>query len=303
MGDTTTRKSIDDFVFYLQVEKNCSKHTIENYLLDIEDFVSYMKENNLSEFSVVTYHFVRGYLSALHEYKYARTTIARKISALRSLYRFLLRENKVNENPFASTHSPKTGKRLPTFLYEQEMEQLFSSFDDSKVLDQRDKALIEILYSSGLRVSECCQLKTEDIDFSIGTAFVIGKGRKERYVPVGSYALDALQNYIEDGRNQLLSKSKSGPHDVLFLNFRGGPLSDRSVRDILKKRVEKASLIMHVSPHMLRHTFATHLLNNGADLRVVQELLGHSHLSSTQIYTHVTKDRLKDVYNKHHPRA
>ncbi|MEB1810078.1 MAG: tyrosine recombinase XerC [Bacillaceae bacterium] len=303
MGDTSNRMLIDEFVFYLQVEKNCSKHTIDNYLLDIDDFLKHMKENNIDEFLSVTYHTVRHYLTTLYDKQYARTSIARRISALRSLYRFLLREGKVNENPFAATHIPKIGKRLPTFMYEQEVEQLFSSFDDENVLDQRDKAILELLYSSGLRVSECCQLKVEDIDFSIGTVFVIGKGKKERYVPVGSYALDALQYYIDDARTQLIGKSKTGPHPALFLNFRGGPLTDRSVREILKKRIEKASLTMHMSPHKLRHTFATHLLNNGADLRVVQELLGHSHLSSTQIYTHVTKDRLKDVYMKHHPRA
>ncbi|WP_209122394.1 tyrosine recombinase XerC [Alkalihalobacillus sp. BA299] len=303
MEGTSIQKLIDDFVFYLQVEKNCSKYTIDNYLLDIEGFVTFMKKNNVTVLSSVTYHLVRSYLTVLHEQKYARSSIARKISALRSFFRFLLREKRVDENPFSVTHSPKMGKRLPTFMYEKEIDQLFSSFDANKVLDQRDKAILELLYSSGLRVSECCQLKIEDIDFSIGTVFVIGKGRKERYVPVGSYALDALQQYIEDGRTKLLSKSKLGRHEALFLNFRGGPLTDRSVRDILKKRIEKASLSMHMSPHMLRHTFATHLLNNGADLRVVQELLGHTHLSSTQIYTHVTKDRLKDVYMKHHPRA
>ncbi|WP_216827996.1 tyrosine recombinase XerC [Alkalihalobacterium elongatum] len=303
MGNTSTSKLIDDFVFYLQVEKNCSKHTIDNYVFDINDFVKHMKDNHLDKFSSVSYLLVRNYLTALHEQKYARTSIARKISALRSLFRFLLREGKVNENPFAASYSPKVGKRLPTFMYENEIEQLFSSFNENNVLDQRDKAIIELLYSSGLRVSECCKLKIDDIDFTIGTVFVLGKGRKERYVPIGSYALDALQNYLENSRPQLLSKSKAGPHPTLFLNFRGGPLTDRSIREILKKRIEKASLTMHVSPHMLRHTFATHLLNNGADLRVVQELLGHSHLSSTQIYTHVTKDRLKDVYMKHHPRA
>ncbi|UOE92849.1 tyrosine recombinase XerC [Alkalihalobacillus sp. LMS39] len=290
------------FFQYLQIEKNSSVHTFTNYELDITHFISFMKQHKIVDFAAVSYVFVRLYLTELYRQGFARSTVARKISCLRSFYRFLLREAFVTENPFAFAHLPKKELKLPTFLYEQEMETLFSSFSQDEPLDQRDKALLELLYATGIRVSECCNVTIDNIDFTFGTILVFGKGRKERYVPVGSFALDAIETYINDGRIQLVKKS-SKPTTNLFVNFRGGPLSDRSVRTILNKRLGQAALTVHSTPHMLRHTFATHLLNQGADLRVVQELLGHEHLSSTQIYTHVTKDRLKEVYNKHHPRA
>ena len=288
------------FVLYLQIEKNSSPHTIANYTRDLDDFIAFMKQHSVDSFAAVSYAHVRLYLAYLHEQRLARGTVSRKLSSLRSFFRFLLREEVVEENPFALAHTPRGGKRLPNFLYEEEMEQLFSSFDHGKPLDQRDLALIELLYSSGLRVSECTALTVKDLDFSSETVLVFGKGKRERYVPIGHFALEALQMYLNDGRKKLLSN-----HDEkhLFLNYRGTKLSERSVRTILKKRIESSALSTHLSPHMIRHTFATHLLNNGADLRVVQELLGHEHLSSTQIYTHVTKERLKAVYNQHHPRA
>ncbi|WP_078556845.1 tyrosine recombinase XerC [Bacillus alkalicellulosilyticus] len=291
------------FFQYLQIEKNSSEHTLINYELDINDFYVFMKQHNITQFSAVSYAFVRDYLTELHRRKLSRATVARKISSMRSLYRLLEREKLVEENPFRIAKLPKSESRLPNFLYEEEMNQLFSSFSTTKPLDIRDKAIIEILYATGIRVSECCRLKIKDIDFSIGTIFVFGKGKKERYVPVGSFALDAIENYLEHSRPELLKKKTGSGNDHLFLNFRGGPLTDRSVRNILNARIQAAALTIHISPHMLRHTFATHLLNNGADLRIVQELLGHEKLSSTQIYTHVTKDRLRDVYMKHHPRA
>ncbi len=188
------------------------------------------------------------------------------------------------------------------FLYEEEMNQLFSSLTGEKALDKRDRSIIELLYATGIRVSECSQLHVGDLDFSIGTVFVTGKGRKERYVPVGSFACDALQDYLDSARVELLRKGDNETKR-LFLNYRGGPLSERSIRTVLLKRVEQAAISTRVRPHDIRHSFATHLLNNGADLRVVQDLLGHENLSTTQIYTHVTKERLRDVYMNHHPRA
>lgn len=288
------------FVLYLQIEKNSSPHTIASYSRDLDDFIMFMKQHSIDSFAAVSYVFVRSYLTFLHEQKLARGSVSRKLSSLRSFFRFLLREEEVVENPFTLTHTPKGGKRLPNFLYEEEMERLFASFDNQKPLDQRDLAIIELLYATGLRVSECTSLTIADLDFASETVLVMGKGKRERYVPIGYFAIRSLQTYLNDGRKKLLVN-----HDEksLFLNYRGTKLSDRSVRNILLKRIESSALKTHISPHMLRHTFATHLLNNGADLRVVQELLGHEHLSSTQIYTHVTKERLKAVYNSHHPRA
>ncbi len=287
---------------FLQMEKNCSKHTVQNYKKDICDFVQFINENGNKRFDLVTMNDVRAYLMMLYERRYARNSVSRKISALRSFYAFQMREGKMKENVFASVFLPKKEGRLPNFLYEEEVEELLTSLNGTTPLDQRDRALLELLYATGMRVSECSMLRVRDIDFSIGTVLVVGKGQKERYIPIGSFALDALLTYIHDGRRQLEKKGKE-QHATLFLNYRGGPLSDRSIRTIVGKRMKEAAYNKHLRPHDIRHSFATHLLNNGADLRVVQELLGHEHLSTTQIYTHVTKERLRDVYKQHHPRA
>jgi integrase/recombinase XerC len=295
-------RAISLFVEYLQIEKNCSTHTIDHYLKDIHQFEAFMKQQVIDKFAAVSYGNIRLFLTELHRKKYARASVARKISSLRSLYRFLMREGVVEQNPFSLAPLPKKEQALPNFLYAEELAQLFEVSDLSKPLDQRNHAILELLYATGIRVSECCSLKLDQIDESIGTILVKGKGKKERYIPFGSYAHEALQRYILDGRKKIMNKHNKH-HEHLFINYRGDPLSERSVRTILNDLIKKASLTVHVSPHVLRHTFATHLLNEGADLRGVQELLGHSHLSSTQIYTHVTKERLKTVYTNFHPRA
>ncbi|HEX6923191.1 MAG TPA: tyrosine recombinase XerC [Bacillales bacterium] len=296
------KEQLQLFVDYLQIEKNCSDYTVAHYRKDIEQFMSFMKQQGYSHFAAVSYADVRLYLSELHEKGYARRTVSRKLSSLRSLYRFMEREGVVEGNPFAMAFSPKANLRLPQFFYKEELERLFSVFDVSTPLGQRNQAILELLYATGIRVSECCGLSLDDCDFFIGTVLVAGKGRKERYVPVGNFAMEAVERYINDGRQSLLKKTEKST-EALFLNYRGGRLSERSVRNILNDLVKKAALHAHISPHVLRHTFATHLLNEGADMRAVQELLGHEHLSSTQIYTHVTKDRLRQVYMNHHPRA
>ncbi|KGA98261.1 tyrosine recombinase XerC [Alkalihalobacillus alcalophilus ATCC 27647 = CGMCC 1.3604] len=297
-------KNQELFFQYMKIEKNVSGHTMTNYQIDLNDFNHFMFVQEISSEKEVTREHVRRYLTYLFEKKYERKTVSRRISALRSYFRFLEREEILSENVFNMTTLPKQTKRLPHFLYEQEMIQLFNSLQGEEPLLQRDKAIIELLYATGMRVSECQQLQLSDIDFMIGTVFVHGKGNKERYVPVGEFACEALNTYIEDGRAKLLAKSVNREtNNHLFLNYKGGPLSTRSFRTLLTKRVKEAALTSHVSPHHLRHSFATHLLNNGADLRVVQELLGHESLSTTQIYTHVTKERLRDVYMQNHPRA
>lgn len=290
------------FIDYLSIEKNCSDYTIEQYRKDVEQFMEFAEQQSIDRFAAVSYADVRLYLGLLHQKGYSRRTVAKKLSCMRSLYRFLERESLISVNPFAMVSTPKASLRLPHFLYKEELKQLFSVFDVSTPLGQRNQAILEILYASGIRVSECCGLTLKDVDFFMETLLVRGKGRKERYVPIGSFGLEALERYINDGRLSLIKKSND-PKDHVFLNYRGGPLSERSIRIILNDLVKKAALNIHISPHVLRHTFATHMLNEGADLRAVQELLGHAHLSTTQIYTHVTKERLREVYLKHHPRA
>jgi integrase/recombinase XerC len=296
------RQLVVDFLNYLMIEKNSSPYTIEHYEKDINDFTSFLKQQAIEGFAAVSYVLVRHYLVALHEKKYARNTVARKISSMRSFYRFLNREKVVEQNPFAMASLPKKAKMLPQFLYEKELEKLFNVSDVSTPIGQRNQAILELLYGTGIRVSECCKLRLKDLDLFVEAALVRGKGKKERYVPIGSFAKEALERYISDGRKLLLEKTEN-KIDSLFLNYKGEPLSARSVRNILNKIIEESSLNIHISPHVLRHTFATHMLNEGADLRAVQELLGHSQLSSTQVYTHVTKDHLKKIYNNAHPRA
>lgn len=290
------------FKLYLQVEKNASIHTLTHYLKDLDQFFIFLETEGIDQLSLVDEAVVRLFLMQLYDEKLNRRTVARKLSTLRMFYRFLERENKVTENPFLLTHLPKQDKKLPHFLYQEELTKLFLVSDLETPTGQRDQALLELLYATGMRVSECQQLELIDFDFYLHTVKVLGKGRKERYIPFGSFAEQALKRYIDKGRLELLAKAKES-HQAVFLNARGNPLTTRGMRLILNKLVEKAAVSIHIHPHVLRHTFATHLLNEGADLRSVQELLGHEHLSSTQIYTHVTKDRLRDVYMNSHPRA
>jgi len=290
------------FTEYLQIEKNYSEYTIVCYKRDIEEFFDFMEREVIKGISEVTYSDVRLFLTELHTKNYSSRSIARKVSSLRSFYKFLVREKIVSENPFSLTTLPKKEQKIPKFLYPQELECLFLVNDLNTAIGQRNQALIELLYATGIRVSECCQIQINHIDFTLSTILVHGKGNKQRYVPFGSYASEALQRYICDGREELLKRVKN-TSKYLFLNFRGNPLTPRGVRNILDDMVEKAALTQKISPHVLRHTFATHMLNEGADMRVVQELLGHSHLSSTQVYTHVTKDRLRQIYLDAHPRA
>lgn len=290
------------FMEYLQIEKNASPFTVQYYMDDLENFFNFMYQENISCLQDVNHRTIRLYLSRLYDRKLGRRSVSRKISSLKSFYRFLERNNKVADNPFAHVSLPKAAKPIPGFLYAEELEKLFDVSDLTDPIGQRNQALIETLYATGIRVSECQGISLSDIDFTIGTMFIKGKGNKERYIPFGRFAEVSLERYIHDGREKLMNKATSSTNAV-FLNAKGGALTARGIRMILNKMVEKAALTVHVHPHKLRHTFATHMLNEGADLRTVQELLGHENLSSTQIYTHVTKDRLRHVYMNSHPRA
>lgn len=290
------------FVEYLQIEKNASPYTIQYYQDDLNVFVQFLAGESIQDLRDVNQQIVRLFLTHLYDQQLSRRSVSRKISSLRSFYKFLEREDDTYINPFVHVHLPKAEIPVPGFLYMQELEKLFEVNDLTAPLGQRDQAILEVLYGTGIRVSECQDLRLHDIDFSIGTLLVRGKGRKERYVPFGRFAEIALKTYLNEGRVKLLEKAKTTTENV-FLNARGTALTTRGIRLILDKMVDKAALTINLHPHKLRHTFATHLLNEGADLRTVQELLGHESLSSTQIYTHVTKDHLRDVYMKSHPRA
>lgn len=291
------------FLSYLNVEKDCSALTIKNYAADIMIFQDFLlaRKNSL-QWKEVTLLDIRAYLAKLKEHKFARRTIARRISSLRSFYKFLLRENVVKTNPFVKVHTPKLDKKLPVFLEEFEISELLEQPDNS-ILGIRDQAVLEMLYATGCRVSELVGLTLSRVDLSNQYVLLLGKGNKERLVPVGQTAVRAMENYYVNSRKILMNKFAIKEHGMVFINHRGTVLTDRSVRRILDKHILGLSLQKHISPHTIRHTFATHLLEHGADLRAVQELLGHASLSTTQIYTHLTTERIATVYEKNHPRA
>ena len=292
------------FLDYLRIEKDDSPNTILNYKDDIAAFSGFLQKRKADAgWTDVTILDIRSYLAELHRENLARRTIARRISALRSFYRYLLREGKVKLNPFAKVRSPNLEKRLPVFLEEFEINQLLESPDLSTELGRRDRAVLELLYSTGCRVSELAGLTLDRMDLSNRYVLLMGKGRKERIVPLGRPCVKAMTAYLDGTRDALMERYQAKPHSMVFVNSRGTPLTARSVRRILDKYVEQTALTKHISPHTIRHTFATHLLDHGADLRSVQELLGHSSLSTTQIYTHVTAERITAVYRKHHSRA
>jgi integrase/recombinase XerC len=299
--DVNVNNSLKLFIEYLQIEKNYSQYTIEHYQHDIREFFLFMSEQGIKALEDVEYSDTRIYLTKLFDQQLSRRSVARKISCMRSFYKFLLREKEVEDNPFSLVSIPKQEKRLPDFFYEEELSELFKACETETPLGKRNKALLELLYATGIRVGECCKIQLKDVDLSLSTALVRGKRRKERYVPFGSFAHDALVDYISNGRKDLLKDKED--HDYLFLNFRGGPLTDRGIREILNKLIEQSALTGKIHPHKLRHSFATHMMSNGADMRTVQELLGHAFLSSTQVYTHVTKEHLRNIYLSHHPRA
>ena len=284
-------RHIEKFLRYLEIEKNASSHTILNYRLDLENFRDFLKEAQVGD---VDYLFVRKYLAQLKEKNLSARTMGRKLSSLRSFFRFLVKEGYIKVNPVDAITSPKQEKTLPKFLTEEDVVRLIEAPDRQTLKGLRDHAILETLYSTGMRISELVSLTEEAVDFIGATVRVLGKGKKERVVPIGERALRAIRNY--------LAKRKVASH-FIFLNKNKKPLSARGFRKEMDKYIRLISLKEHISPHTLRHSFATHLLNRGADLRSVQELLGHANLSTTQIYTHLTTEKLKSVYEKAHPRA
>jgi len=298
---------IDGFINYLQVEKNVSTHTLESYQRDLFQGVDFFarllgkKDAHLKP-EDIKYPLVRAYLSKLHRDGLARTSINRKLASWRSFFRFLSREEIITDNPLARVNSLRLGKRLPSFLFEEDCRTLLETPSKNDPLDLRDRALLEILYASGMRVSELVKLNTGELDLPARYIRLLGKGGKERIMPVGFPAAESLQLYLDAGRPLLEERGKPASQAV-FLNRYGNRLSVRGVRKIINKYVRLSCLGRHVNPHLMRHSFATHLLDRGADIRVVQELLGHARLSTTQVYTHVTREKLKQVYRQAHPRA
>ena len=288
------------YITYLEVERNASPYTVRNYTSDLLGFFQFLKEKGVDSLKEVDKNVLRDYLRHLMEQGLVKASIARKLSAIRSFYRYLIREEIISTSPVATTSSPKLDKRLPSFLTTDEMTRLLEAPDVSTPQGQRDRALLELLYASGLRVSELANLNLEQVNLNSREIRVWGKGSKERMVLMGEPAARALTAYLNQGRLELLGNKRSS---ALFLNRYGERLTERSVQIEIQEIAEKAGIGKRVHPHMLRHTFATHLLDGGADLRVVQELLGHANLSSTQIYTHVSKSQAKKVYLSAHPMA
>ena len=282
---------IQNFLKYLQVEKNYSEHTLLNYSLDLVDFFAFLGHDRVGE---VDYPALRRFLAELRAKALRPRSVARKLSSLRSFFRYLQREGLIQKNPAALLLTPKLDKVLPHFLSEEEAVRLIEAPAEDEVSAPRDKAIFETLYSTGIRVSELVGLNQTDVDLIGNVVKARGKGRKERIVPIGNKAVEALRSYFNTRKDRF---------EAVFLNRSGGRLTARSVRNIINKHILKAAIQQKVHPHMMRHSFATHLLNRGADLRSVQELLGHVNLSTTQIYTHLTTERLKIVYDKAHPRA
>ncbi len=296
----------EKFLTYLKVEKNYSNHTLVAYGHDLKEFYNFMGEAPVQDADLIA---LRRYLAHLKSNNLSKRSVARRLASLRTFYKFLTREGYLKKSPMGLLKTPKLEKKLPMVLDETEISRLMDSPIDD-IAGRRDKALLETLYSTGMRVSELVQLNMGGVDFIGGVCRVRGKGGKERLCPIGDRALRSIRSYLElreEKPNKRESVSNGKNQNALFLNYSpnqaGSRLTDRSVRRVLDKYIERTCRRENISPHTLRHSFATHLLNKGADLRSVQELLGHENLSTTQIYTHVSTQRLKEAYDKAHPRA
>ena len=286
---------------YLRNEKQYSENTVVSYVNDINSLICFLESEDLGELKYTTNRMAKFYISYLHN-KYDPKSIRRKISSVRTMFEYLLDQGIVRDNPFKNVVLPKVSKKLPKFIYEDEMFDFLNGIDDKNPIGFRNKTIFEILYGCGLRVSELINIKINEIDFVKQELKVHGKGSVDRIVPIHNLAIDTLKKYLMESRPILKSKNLVD-NDYVFLNSRGYSLTARGVRDILEREIKKQASTLKVSPHSFRHSFATHLLNNGVDLRIVQELLGHVSLSTTQIYTKISKEKLQEEYKKAHPRA
>ena len=299
---SSSKHDLENFRTYILVEKNFSKHTAKAYCSDILDFLLWIGDTDVGE---VTLAKVREYLHFIQKFNYKKSTIARKIASLRTFYKFLYREKRSDSNPAMSLNAPKRAKSLPKFLTPFEVEQILNNINIETPAGFRNKAILELLWATGMRVSELSGLNFEDLNLEENEIRVFGKGAKERIILVTDRAKSFLERYIKTARpiiakGYTVSENEDSP---VFINSTGFRLQTQSIRKAINEVVDKVQLPKHVTPHVFRHSFATHLIENGADLRVVQELLGHASISNTQIYTHISSQHLKEVYNEAHPRA
>ncbi len=293
-------QAIDDYVVYLTTEKGSSLHTIEAYSNDVRKLVQYLNDEDVTSWKQVEGYHIRGYLAHMRKEQVTNTTRARNVAALKSFFRFLYLEKYTADNLGELLDTPRKEKVLPKYLTVEEVERLLQAPDSSTAKGCRDKAMLELLYASGMRVSELISLRVSDVSFEMACVRCFGKGAKERVIPLGQYALQALTKYIQVCRPRVANNWQT---DLLFLNKTGKGLTRQGFWKIIKKYGQEAGITADLTPHVLRHSFATHLLSNGADLRAIQEMLGHADIATTQIYTHLLGDQMLDVYQSAHPRA
>lgn len=289
-----------DYLHYLKVERGLSENTIASYGIDLKLFLEYLRKNEIPSFKQVNKEIIVNYMQAEKNNNKANSSILRSVSSLRKFFQYLAQEKIIEKDPMLLIDTPKKKQHLPQVLTKEEVEKLLHSPNTGQVLGLRDRAMLELMYATGLRISEIINLKLEDLHLTMGTLQTLGKGHKERIVPVGDEAIKWVNRYLEEARPKLLKQKRS---NYLFLNFHGNNLTRQGVWKNLKAEVRKAGIQKNITPHTLRHSFATHILENGADLRIVQELLGHADISTTQIYTHLSNKQLADIYNRAHPRA
>ena len=298
----SARFALEDYIHFLKVERQLAENTITSYSRDLNDYIEFLGGAKVETIDAVTRQTILTYLQLMNEQGKSARTVSRHISSIRSFHQFLLREKVTTNDPTVHLELPKIEQKLPRVLSMEEVDKLIAAPDQSKPQGVRDNALLEILYGTGMRVSELIDLDLDDIHLSMGFVRVFGKGGKERIVPLGNKAIESCTRYVNEARPRFIEK-KQGIHDALFVNMRGGRLTRQGCWKLLKGHAVGAKLQKKLTPHILRHSFATHLIENGADLRAVQEMLGHADISTTQIYTHVSRARLKEVYVKFHPRA
>ncbi|EMF0074034.1 site-specific tyrosine recombinase XerD [Enterococcus hirae] len=293
-------EEINDYLHYLTIERGLSLNTRKSYERDLLQYLHYLEDEQINSWQDVDRYVVINYLEKMHDEKKAPATVTRMITSLRRFHQFLRQERLTDHDPMQHIDTPKKVQKLPSTLSLTEVERLIETPDTTKNLGIRDRAILEVMYATGMRVSELVGLKLSDLHLSLGLVQTLGKGDKERIIPLGDYAIQWLERYLDEAR-PLLVANPSETH--VFVNHHGTGLSRQGIWKNLKQLVREAGINKEVTPHTLRHSFATHLLENGADLRTVQELLGHADISTTQIYTHITKKRMTDVYKQHFPRA
>lgn len=295
------RFALEDYIHFLKVERQLAVNTITSYTRDLNDYIDFAESENLESIDGITRETILAYLQLMYEQGKSARTVSRHISSIRSFHQFLLREKVTINDPTVHLELPKIEQKLPRVLSMDEVGQLIDAPDQSKPQGVRDNALLEILYGTGMRVSELIGLDLDDLHLTMGFVRIFGKGGKERIVPLGNKAIESCTQYVNEARPRFIAKQ--GTNDALFLNMRGGRLTRQGCWKLLKGHALAANLQKKLTPHILRHSFATHLIENGADIRAVQEMLGHADIATTQIYTHVSRSRLKEVYGQFHPRA